>query len=72
VDNSANTLQQNVHNAVLYLKLRLLEQYQSVLKQELNQEEYSEDDKMGIMKTLTSVVKRKKEIAQQLNIVVSK
>lgn len=72
LDNNLNTLQQEVQSSVLILKLRIIEQYLAILLRELNMEEYSEEDKMNITQKYNLLLKCKKNIAQQLHIVVSK
>lgn len=72
IDNSTNTLQHEVQNCLLMLKLRIVEQYLEMLKKELEIEEYGEEDKLLITQKYSLLLKCKKEIACQLNMVVSK
>ena len=72
VKNSVFILQQEVQNTLLYLKLRLVEQQLSEIQKDLNGEDYTEEQKMDLLKLFQQCVNSRKEIAKRLNIVVSK
>ena len=72
VDNSLFTLQQEVQNTLLTLKLRLVEKQLELLNKELVSEDYGEEEKMNLIQYCNSCIHIRKAIAERLNIVISK
>ena len=71
-DNSIQSLQQEVENTLLSLKLRIVEDQIAFLNQEMKREEYSEEDVMNIIQNINQLNKYRKTIAERLNRVVSR
>ncbi len=70
-DNNIQNLQQMVQDALLTLKLRLVEQQKAFLNREMKNEEYSEEERTQILTQINLLNKTRKEISVQLNRVVS-
>lgn len=72
VQNSRMTLQQEVENTILTLKLRLAEQEKIFLEKELASNNYTEEESVGIIQKIITADKIRKEIANRLNMTVSR
>ena len=72
VRNSRMTLQQEVENTLLTLKLRLTEQEKSFLEKELAGGDYTDEEKDGILQKIILADKIRKEISNRLNMAVSR
>jgi len=72
VMNSRMTLQQEVENTILTLKLRLVEAEKAFLEKELSSHEYTEEDEAGILQRIVITNRIRKEIADRLNMAVSR
>lgn len=72
VQNNIYTLQQEVINTLLTLKLRLVEKQLDAIRKELENKDYSEEEITGLMQFYTMCIQSRKDIARRLNIVISK
>lgn len=72
VQNSRSTLQQEVENTLLSLKLRIAEHEKAFLEKELADNSYTEEEKLGIIQKIVATDKIRKEIAKRLNMTISR
>lgn len=72
VFNSRATLQQEVENILLTLKLRIAENEKAFLEKELASGEYTDKESDDILKKIVLTDKIRKEIASRLNMAVSR
>ena len=72
VQNSKSTLQQEVENTLLSLKLRIAENEKAFLEKELSNDSYSEEEKDGIIQKIVITDKIRKEISKRLNMTISR
>lgn len=72
LENNLFVLQQEVQNTLLTLKLRLVEKQLDQIRKELENKECSEEDSILLMQCYQLCIQSRKEIAQRLNIVISK
>ena len=72
VQNSRSTLQQEVENTLLSLKLRIAEHEKAFLEKELADNSYTEEEKLGIIQKIVATDKIRKEIAKRLNMAISR
>ncbi len=72
VQNSRLTLQLEVENTLLTLKLRLVEQEKAFLEKELSSHDYTEEEEAGLLQKIVITNTIRKEIANRLNMTVSR
>lgn len=71
-DNNIHNLQQEVQNTLLSLKLRIVEEQIAFIQNEMKSGHYNEDETMSLVAYLTPIIQCRRQIAERLNIVVSK
>lgn len=72
VQNSRATLQMEVENTLLSLKLRVAEHEKEFLEKELKDNHYTEEEKIGILQKIVLTDKIRNEIAKRLNMAISR
>ncbi|MCQ2283366.1 MAG: DNA primase [Bacteroidales bacterium] len=70
--NSLMQLEQEVHNVILLLKLRIVEKQLEFLQNEMKKQDYTEEDTLNMMSRYTVLLKCRTEISSKLNMAVSK
>lgn len=70
--NDVQTLQTEVQNTLLAYKLRLIENYLAVLRKEMDNADYDEEDKNRLIEKYNLSLQCRKDITQRLNMVVSR
>ena len=71
-DNNIHNLQQEVQNTLLSLKLRIVEEQIAFIQNEMKSGHYNEDETMSLVAYLTPIIQCRRQIAERLNIVISK
>ncbi len=71
-DNNIHNLQQEVQNTLLSLKLRIVEEQIAFIQNEIKSGQYNEDESINLIAYLTPIIQCRKQIAERLNIVISK